>query len=368
MKLIAFYLPQFHEIPENNSWWGKGFTEWENVKKNKPLFYGHYQPRIPLNHNYYNLLDDNVMTQQMSLAKKYGIYGFCFYHYWFKGKKLLERPVERLLQNQKASLPFCFAWANEPWTRTWHGMQGEKEVLMRQDYGEEENWKEHFEYLLPFFQDKHYIKVNNKPMFLIYHISQIECSKELFEYWNQLAIKYGFDGIYLVSMINAFDINTILPSVCATVDFEPGKTRRKNAGTSNSFSLIKQELTKKRSSYGIWNRFIYNSLDYDAVNKEMLKQVHKQNEFRGIFVDYDDSPRRQLRGLISKGATPQKFEQYLSQSIKKSIEEKNAFLFINAWNEWGESNYLEPDERYGYAYLHAVRRALKKNGVLKKRS
>lgn len=358
MKLLSFYLPQFHEIPENNTWWGKGFTEWNNVKNCKPLFLSHYQPRVPLNKDYYDLMDESVMEKQMKLADKYGIYGFCFYHYWFKGKKLLERPIEHLLNNSKANLPFCFAWANEPWCRSWHGIRGEKEVLMRQDYGNREDWKKHFEYLLPFFKDKRYIIVDNKPMFLIYHIAQIACSTEMFKCWNELAVCHGFDGIHIVSMLNASDGVSTNSYVSATVDFEPGKTRRANAGTTGVFSALKQELTEKYNNFGILNQLLCNYLNYDSINEEMLKKRHKKNEYRGVFVDYDDSPRRKIKGSICRGSTPQKFENYLLKNIEKSIEEGNEFMFINAWNEWGESNYLEPDERYGYAYLHAVKRAL----------
>ena len=162
MKIIAFYLPQYHEIPENNKWWGKGFTEWVNVKKAHPLFEGHYQPRVPLNKNYYNLLDEEVQKWQVSLAKKYGIYGFCFYHYWFDGHLLLEKPVEQWLKNRDLDLPFCICWANENWTQAW--VSKESTVLIAQKYGDKEMWRRHFEYLLPYFKDTRYIKENGRPL------------------------------------------------------------------------------------------------------------------------------------------------------------------------------------------------------------
>ena len=160
MKIIAFYLPQFHNIPENDEWWGDGFTEWVNVKKAKPLFDGHVQPKEPLNDNYYNLLDDNIKIWQAKIAKEYGVYGFCYYHYWFNGKLLLEKPMEQMLNNKKIDIPFCISWANEPWTKAW---VNEKKVLIPQSYGGVNEWKEHFDYLLPFFKDERYIKVHNKP-------------------------------------------------------------------------------------------------------------------------------------------------------------------------------------------------------------
>ena len=187
-KIIAFYLPQYHAIPENDQWWGKGFTEWTNVKKAKPLFEGHDQPRIPLNHNYYNLLDDNTKIWQANLAKKYGVYGFCYYHYWFKGgKKLLEKPAEQMLSNKSIDLPFCFCWANENWTRNWDG--GNREIMVEQDYGNKDDWECHFQYLLQFFKDKRYITVDGKPLFIIYKPDLIIDIYEMVKYFRQSIVE-----------------------------------------------------------------------------------------------------------------------------------------------------------------------------------
>ena len=190
MKIIAFYLPQFHNIPENDEWWGDGFTEWVNVKKSKPLYEGHYQPRIPLNNNYYNLLDDDVKKWQVDLAKKYGVYGFCYYHYWFSGHMLLEKPMEQMLMNKEIDLPFCICWANEPWTKAWVG--DAKKVLIPQNYGREKEWKEHFDYLLPFLRDPRYITVGDKPLLVLYRPEIVGCLNEMLDYWNKLAIESGF--------------------------------------------------------------------------------------------------------------------------------------------------------------------------------
>lgn len=363
MKLLAFYLPQFHEIPENNDAWGNGFTEWVNVKKAKPLFWGHYQPRHPLNQNYYNLLDKNVMVQQMKLADKYGIGGFCFYHYWFKGKKVLEKPTEMILENPEAKLPFCFSWANEAWTKTWHGAGGEKEVLIRQEYGNRKDWEEHYEYLSNFFKDERYIKKDNKPVLLIYQIREIPCFDEMMECWNELAKKSGFDGIYIVSMLTSKNSSKPRKYIDGTVDFEPGKTRRQQIRKNDLLSGVKQAVRQKNISIPFLNRFLVNQIDYDSINQEKMKEHHKENEYRGVFVDYDDTPRRGVNGIVTTGSTPLKFEAYLTKHIEKACLEHSDFIFINAWNEWGESDYLEPDEKYGFAYLHSVRRALKANGV-----
>lgn len=365
MKLIAFYLPQFHEIEENNNWWGKGFTEWVNVKKAKKLFSGHYQPREPYHDNYYNLLNEHVMESQSILAKKYGIYGFCFYHYWFNGKMVLEKPTQMLLKNKNIDIPFCFCWANEPWTRTWHGAGGEKEVLIRQSYGDKKDWKEHFQYLLQFFQDDRYIKKENKPVFLIYRTGNMNNVAEMFEYWHELAIENGFDGIHLVSMLSFDDKYIKNKYIEGTVDFEPGKTTREKSILTGRGRILKDYIIDHYNKIPFGKRFLCNILDYDQLNKEMVNKQHKKNEYRGVFVNYDDSPRRGIKGTIVLGSTPKKFEQYLSANIKCSIEEGNEYLFINAWNEWGESNYLEPDKRYGYAYLHAVKRAFDRNTIHK---
>lgn len=337
VKIIAFYLPQFHEIEENNKAWGKGFTEWDNVKKAMPLFEGHYQPREPLNDNYYNLLNPDTLDWQVKLAKKYGVYGFCFYHYWFRdGRRVLEKPSEMLLNSPGFDIPFCFSWANEPWTRTWHGAAGEKEVLIEQRYGDEGQWKEHFAYLLPFFKDRRYIKVDGKPVFLIYQINKIGCFNRMADLWESLAIQNGIPGIYIVDMLTGDGKVSRNKRVFASVDFEPGKEKRKNS-------------QNKRKP---------NIDSYDEVCLQMINTIHKKNEYRCIFVDYDDTPRRGMDGNIFPGSSPDKFGMYLQKIIEYSQKEDNSFVFLNAWNEWGEGNYLEPDKKNGYAYLEAVQKAL----------
>ena len=194
VRTIALYLPQFHEIPENNEWWGHGFTEWVNVKKAVPLFEGHQQPRIPLDNNYYDLSDVNVMRWQTELAKKYGIYGFCFYHYWFNGKKLLEKPVDNYLEAKDIDFPFCICWANEHWTNKW-ATENDR-VLIEQKYGGREQWKEHFDYLLPFFKDSRYIYQDGKPLFVLYRPELVTRRREMLEYWNQLALENGKTSTY----------------------------------------------------------------------------------------------------------------------------------------------------------------------------
>lgn len=354
MKLISFYLPQFHEIVENNNAWGKGFTEWTNVRKSKPLFWGHSQPRIPLHENYYNLLDDGVMEWQTNLAKKAGIYGFCFYHYWFEGRLVLEKPVERLRRNRNIDFHYCFAWANESWTKTWHGAGGEKEILIAQTYGAEEEWENHYCYFRDYFLDKRYIKKENKPVLLLYRVRNIPRFNDMIKYWNERSKADGFEGIFIISMNNCREHVEQSIWINGIVDFEPNRTKSEKMEKN----IIDIQPIKRRTI--LWNKLAMRIISYNKLNKQMVKNKHVQNHFRTAFVDYDDSPRRGERATIIAGASPSKFGRYLKKMVEKSISEGNEFLFINAWNEWGEGNYLEPDVKNGYRYLRQIQNCMKK--------
>lgn len=362
MKIIAFYLPQFHEIPENNDAWGKGFTEWTNVKKACPLFWGHSQPRAPLQGRYYDLLEDGVLEWQAALAEKAGIYGFCFYHYWFGGRMVLEKPVQMLLENKKIDFPYCFSWANEPWTKTWHGAGGNKEILIPQSYGGEEEWKAHYAYFRQFFMDGRYIKEDNRPVLLIYRLRNIPRFNDMIRCWDRWARRDGFSGIFIVSMNVCREHVARSRWVSASVDFEPNRTRLEMPDTAR--------LRPKEKGGALWNRFAVRSIDYRTINERMLGMPHGKNHFRTVFVDFDDSPRRNIRAFLVKGSTPRRFGRYLREAVRLSRAEGNAYLFINAWNEWGEGNYLEPDTRHGYGYLKQIRTALEKedNGKSKYRN
>jgi len=225
-KIIAFYLPQFHEINENNIWWGKGFTEWTNTKKAIKYYPWQLQPRTPLNKNYYDLLNSETQVWQSDLALKYGVSGFCYYHYWFDGKLLLEKPAENMLKNRKVKIPFCFSWANEPWTRAWDG--GKNEILINQTYGDNYAWKKHIEYLTPFFLDDRYIKINNKPLFLIYRTSSIPSLESMISYFDKYLKQIGFSGIYFVETLNSYQAECCSSLSEAVVEFEPMLTLRLN--------------------------------------------------------------------------------------------------------------------------------------------
>ena len=370
MKIIAFYLPQYHEIAENNEWWGKGFTEWTNVKKAKPLFEGHNQPREPLNENYYNLLDDNIKRWQVKLAKENGIYGFCFYHYWFNGHLLLEKPVEQYLKNKELDFPFCLCWANENWTNAW-AADGSK-ILISQTYGDREEWRKHFEYFLPFFRDDRYIKDNGEPILVIYRPDIMEHMNEIFDYWKRLAIENGFHGLKIASQFSMpDDLGGDDSRIDYFIEYQPNYASRWIKGkTYNFFRLQKKKIATFLDSKFSKNFFSTHNLethlekrDYDKFWKAILMHTPESTKsVAGAFVDWDNTPRKGIRGSVFTNSSPEKFQFYFSQLINKVKEEyKNEYIFIFAWNEWAEGGYLEPDANNGYKYLEAVKKSICEN-------
>lgn len=348
MKVITMYLPQFHRVKENDEWWEPGYTEWTAVKSAQKQFEEHEQPRVPLNRDYYNLLERDVMQRQATLMQKYGVDGQCFYHYWFKdGRRILEKPAENLLRWKDINMPFCFCWANETWARSWSAIKQKTSwndsynakqndptdgILLPQDYGTELEWMEHFQYLLPFFRDERYIQIENKPVFLIYKSAIIPRLEEMAVLWNELAIQNGFDGIYLIaentndnaaSIISqkiVYEPNAVFAMLCA-----------KNGLHSGSLGLYDYD--------DFWNLM----LDYQDADSTTIHEA---------VVGFDDTPRRGQRGIVVKGQTPQKFREYFTRLLAKN--HNNELVFLNAWNEWGEGMYLEPDEKSQYAYLEGI--------------
>jgi lipopolysaccharide biosynthesis protein len=345
MKIIAFYLPQYHQTPENDHWWGKGFTEWSNTRKARPLFTGHYQPREPYQEYYYDLTDPSARKWQTEIAKKHGIYGFCYYHYWFKGKQLLQRPFNEVLHTGQPDFPFCLSWANETWTRAWDGVGS---VLISQNYGNEKDWEEHFNYLLQAFLDKRYIRIQNKPIFLIYRPESIPCCEEMLNYWNKLANDVGLEGIYFIKTLNGFWYKE-QKGFNASVEFEPMYTLRHDYPKNRTILDFRPAYVDYDS---VWNR-ITNRIPSNKDNKVIIP---------GAFVDWDNTARRGRQSLVFTGVTPVKFGRYLNIQIQKAKKVYNSdFLFINAWNEWGEGTYLEPDKKHGFGYLEEVKKAIENN-------
>ena len=356
-KIIAFHLPQFHSIPENDEWWGKGFTEWVNTKKAKPLYKNHIQPKEPLNDNYYNMLDKETLKWQCDLSTKYGIYGFCYYHYWFNGKLLLEKPVENLLQYKDINQKFCFCWANEPWTRAWDG--AEQNVLINQLYGDEEDWKNHFEYLLKFFKDERYILIDNKPVLVIYRTSNIDKCDEMIGFWDQLCIENGFDGIYVVEEKNSFQDRSYCMNSKAIVEFEPMYTVMCKR---NLFEKIRDKIIRTWQNCIQDNKlriFYYDKVWKNILNRKIENTDKKQ--FLGAFVDWDNTARKNKNGMVIKGANPEKFQKYLDKQVKRAENINSEFVFVNAWNEWGEGTYLEPDKYNKFGYLEAIKKVVDNN-------
>lgn len=362
IKTIAMYLPQFHQIAENDEWWGEGFTEWQAVQKAGPLFEGHDQPRKPLQGRYYNLLDKDTMKWQAKLAKDYLVDGFCFYHYWFEnGRRILEKPAENLLKWQDIDMPFCFSWANESWIRTWENVAegnawaekfdgsigekaGQKGVLLHQDYGTEKDWREHFEYLLPFFLDKRYISVDGKPVFVIYKPEHFGKSlTPMLDCWKRWIKEAGVPELYIIGSQCSVNSETIWPLMDARVKHGPaiGLANEQKIGNTRFF-------------------------DYDYIWKRFLGMEGNQGDktFYCGFVDFDSSPRQGEQAIIFRNGSPEKFEKYFGQLVDKSIRLGNELVFINAWNEWGEGMYLEPDESNGFQYLQAVKNVMQKYGQI----
>lgn len=369
MKVIAFYLPQFHCIPENDKWWGKGFTEWVNVKKAKPLFDKHYQPRTPMNKNYYNLLNNDVLEWQVKLANQYNIYGFCFYHYWFSGKKLLEKPIEKFLNNKNLNTHFCLCWANESWTNVW--ANGNASVIMEQKYGTKKDWKNHFDYLLSFFKDERYITNNNKPLLVIYRPELIDCLEEMLDYWNKLAIESGFDGIEYAYQ----NVSYALSKKCNNslfdyaIEYQPNWALALQKETK--LQLLKKNILlffEKKLNINLREKIqIFSNLkivEYDEIWNSIIKMKPRYDiSVPGAFVDWDNTPRKGNRGLVINHASPEKFEKYFIQLTKKAQNEyKKDMIFIFAWNEWAEGGYLEPDEKNKYGYLEAIKKTIDKIG------
>ena len=357
IKTIAIYLPQFHEVKENNEWWGQGFTEWTAVKDSESYFDGHRQPRVPLEENYYDLMQKETFEYQAELMKKYGIYGFCFYHYYFKdNKKILEKPIEKLLEWKDIDIPFCFNWASESWVRSWSKIYGNvwgekceknniytgKEILLQEYYGDENDWKEHFEYLLPFFKDRRYIKKDGKPVFIFYNANRISCISKMIECWNKLAIDSGFKGVYIIGEHLQTPVDNINAALIQqTDDVINYLNNHEKMFINNGISCYEYSDVIERVS-NVDRVPGYNKCYYMAQ------------------VGLDDTPRRGENGSCIVNDSPELFEEMMDRLFKRTIASQNEYIFINAWNEWGEGMYLEPDIDYKYGYLEAVNRVILK--------
>ncbi len=371
VKLLAFYYPQFHAIPENDEWWGKGFTDWVNVRKAMPQFRGHYQPRVPLGRRYYDQSEKATIEWQIATAKEYGLSGFCHYHYWFAGKQLLEKPTNIVMQSRDLDFPFCLAWANETWSRRWDGR--DHHILQEQTHPpDESSWKRHFDYLFRAWSDDRAVKVDGKPIFLVYRAHRIQKIGQMFDLWRELAHRRGLPGIYLVSMKQyEFPLPEVLQHFDATMQFQPFEAlyspdfEGSTLETSNMAMLTrllpdKVQDVLRAIRYQHFPRLTF--YDYDMVWRHIIKEEREGGipAFPGAFVDWDNTPRYVKRARIFRGASPERFEHWFRRLVQATARRPapEQLIFLNAWNEWAEGTYLEPDEGHGYGYLEAIRRCL----------
>lgn len=377
VKLIAMYFPQFHAIPENDEWWGKGFTDWDNVVPSKPQFDGHYQPRVPLNKNYYDQSKIETIRWQVDLAKRYGLYGFCHYHYWFDGKQMLETPTNLWMANRDIEFPFCLSWANETWSRRWDGM--DHHILVQQTHPPtRESWKKHFDYLIKAWTDPRAIKVDGKPVFIIYRAHRIEQIDQMLEYWRKLALQTGLPGLYIMAQKQyEFPNRECIRSFDGVFQFQPFEAiyssgfDKSSIRHSRLFKVVKkmprrvQDLLRELREKFIKELTFH---DYETVWQQIVRIRHEKglDTYPGAFVDWDNAPRYKRRATVFRGATPEAFHTWFGKLVETMTQRHlpENFIFLNAWNEWSEGTYLEPDERHGYKYLEAVQDALQ-NGLNK---
>jgi lipopolysaccharide biosynthesis protein len=352
LRPIAIYLPQFHPIPENDQWWGKGFTEWTNVTRATPRFKGHYQPHLPADLGFYDLRVPEVREEQARLAAAYGIEGFCYYHYWFTGRQVLERPLHEVLALGKPDFPFCLCWANENWTRNWDGDSGTS--LLEQTYSEADDLA-HIRYLCGVFSDPRYLKIDGKPVFLVYRTESFPDSRKTAAVWRQEARKQGFPDLYLIRVENFTPgIDPAGIGFDAAMGFQPDWRR-----------LPPRKLPTRREEWfapaeaKAWKRDrIYS---YEAMVRNVSKQPPPPyKSFPCVFPMWDNSARRKTDAHVFYGSTPELYGRWLRETVRKfkPYSPGENLVFINAWNEWAEGNHLEPDQQWGNRYLEATREAL----------
>lgn len=343
MRLIAFYLPQYHPIPENDLWWGKGFTEWTNVSKAASLFEGHHQPRLPAELGFYDLRLEEVREQQAALAKEYGVYGFCYYYYWFNGRRLLERPLNEMLSRNRPDMPFCVCWANEPWSRNWDGKHSE--ILMPQEHSPESDERFILD-LLPVFADERYIRINGRPLLLVYRTELFPDIAKTALTWRELAFKHGID-LYLCRVESFSTKDPASIHFDAACEFPP-----------NFVGMVPEE----SSCVSLNQPFFGNIYDYVKLVALMLHRGEPRfKRFLGVTPSWDNTARMAKRASVFINSSPDLFRHWLATAIRRTeqrFDGDEQIVFINAWNEWGEGCYLEPDLHHGRAFLEACQTAL----------
>ena len=356
-QLIAFYLPQYHPIPENDAWWGQGFTEWNNVARARPLFRGHDQPHLPADLGFYDLRLPEARAAQADLARAYGIAGFCYYHYWFKGRRLLNRPFDEVLESGRPDFPFCLCWANEPWTRAWDGRSGQ--VLIGQDYSDDDD-REHIRWLARAFRDPRYIRVGGRPLFAVYRASKLPDQRRTAEIWREEARRLGVGELFLCR-VESFPSEHGDPAAHgfdAAIEFQPDWVEILDQKPLRR-DLLRRALWKLGVNRSAYQRHLIYTYAW-LVERMLRKPRPPYPRFPCVTPMWDNSARRRGGAAIFKGSTPQLYERWLGETIARFTPPApdQKLVFVNAWNEWAEGNHLEPCQRWGRAYLEATRRAL----------
>ncbi len=352
IKTIAYFLPQYHEIEENNKWWGAGFTEWTNLKKAKPLYEGH-EFITPLNDNYYNLLDIETVKWQTNLLNEYNIYGLCYYHYWFNGKKVLEKPAENLLKNIEINQRFMFMWANHDWSKSWIGID---ELLIKQEYGSESDWVNHINYLIPFFKDERYIKINSRPVFQLYLSKDIVNLDDMINVWNRECNKNGLPNIYIIDLVDNYSqiIKKNYYQKADSITLLEHSTALNYWRDNYKLDVIYKKISKIIKGKDKIRNILYSDIIKFSV-KVMNKLSSNNKVFFGVTTGWDNTPRYGNRGYIVRGSNPEMFEEYIKSCFEISIKSGKEFVFISCWNEWCEGMCLEPSNQYKYGYLEAIK-------------
>jgi len=344
-RLIALYLPQFHPIPENDAWWGKGFTEWTNTAKARPLFPGHYQPHVPADLGFYDLRVPETRAAQADLAREYGIEAFCYYHYWFAGRRIIERPFNEVLVSGQPDFPFCLCWANQTWTGIWHGAADR--ILIEQTYPGVDDHRAHFETLLPAFRDRRHVTVEGKPLFVIYRPLEIPEIAKVARLWREMAVAAGLPGLYLVGAQQLADPAELGLDASTTghlPDRRPWVSKRRP---------IQWLRSKYREARGRPTVYRYE----DVIDQIWPEVVSGVVDFPCLIPNWDNTPRSGKNGLVLQHSTPDLFRRHARQVIERIRDRprESNLVFIKSWNEWAEGNHLEPDLKFGRRYLEVLR-------------
>ena len=341
LRLIAFYLTQFHPIPENDHWWGKGFTEWTNVTKAQPLFQGHYQPHLPADFGFYDLRVKETRIDQIKVAKEYGIDGFCYHYYWFSGKRILNRPLDEMFEDTDSDMPFCLCWANENWSRRWDA--AEHEVLLAQKYLPDDDLN-FIKSLVPYLQDSRYIHVDGRPLIIVYRPQHLPNASKSAQIWRDYCREIGIGEIHLCSALTHG--NSDYKEFCfdSGVEFPPHNVAPRRANDQLQFQSASQSFV----------------CEFEDVATSYLNRIYEGSVFKTVFPSWDNTSRRKDRAFVVLNGTPDNYEYWLSATLAQARQRNNLstqIVFINAWNEWAEGCHLEPDQRFGLRYLEATKRA-----------